>query len=129
MEQFVKFAMVGFMNTFLNLILTYSLILLFKNTTPNKTLLTFYANAVGFFLTTLNSYYFNNKFVFKKTYKGNFWPLIKTYICYGSTFLLSFVLTKIFTNLVGLNVFLVPALSLALTVPLNFLINKFWSFA
>lgn len=128
-EQFVKFAVVGFMNTFLNLIITYLIIFLFKNTMSNKTMLTFLANAVGFFLTTLNSYYFNNRFVFKKKCKGNLWPLLKTYICYGSTFLLSFILTKFFTNLLGLTVFFVPVLSLIVTVPLNFFINKFWSFA
>ena len=128
-EQFIKFAVVGFMNTFLNLIITYLIIFLFKSTMSNKTMLTFSANAVGFFLTTLNSYYFNNRFVFKKKCKGNLWPLLKTYICYGSTFLLSFILTKFFTNLFGLTVFFVPVLSLIVTVPLNFVINKFWSFA
>ena len=128
-KQFTKFALIGFMNTILNLAITYFLIFCFQNATTNKTLLTFLANLIGFVFTTLSAYYFNNKFVFKKTNKKNLWPLAKTYICYSTTFVLSFILTKIFTNLIGLNVFLVPAISLVFTVPLNFLINKFWSFA
>lgn len=128
-KQFTKFAIVGLLNTILNLILTYLLIFCLKNLMKNQTMLTFIANSVGFLLTTLNSYYLNNKFVFKKSRKGNLWPLTKTFICYGSTFLLGFIITKIFTKLVGLSVFLVPIISLVLTVPLNFLINKFWSFA
>lgn len=128
-KQFTKFAIVGLLNTFLNLAITYVLIFSLNNFVENKVLLTFCANAFGFLITTLNAYILNNRFVFSKTKKGTVWPLTKTYICYGSTFVLSFILTKIFTNWLNLNVFLIPVLSLSITVPLNFIINKFWSFS
>lgn len=127
--QFSRFATIGLLNTVLNLAITYSLIFCLKNVITQKTTLTFLANSVGFILTTLNSYILNNRFVFKKTAKGNLWPITKTYICYGFTFVLSFILTKFFTNIANVSVFFVPVFSLILTVPLNFLINKFWSFS
>lgn len=128
-KQFTKFAVVGVLNTFLNLTITYGLIFLLRNLIANKLLLTFFTNSLGFSITTLNAFYLNNKFVFHKTKKGILWPLTKTYICYGSTFILGFILTKFFTNWLNLNVFLIPILSLTFTVPLNFIINKFWSFS
>ncbi len=128
-KQFFGFAIIGFLNTVLNLLITYAIIFIFKNFTYVNDSLVFKANCVGFFLTTLNSYFLNSRFVFKKDTKKHIWPLVKTFLCYGSTFLLSFFLTKIFTDYLKLNVIMIPLLSLAITVPLNFFINKFWSFS
>ena len=128
-KQFVKFSLVGALNTVIYLLLTYTLLYAFKEIKISKAMLTFLTSASVFCLTTLNSYVLNNKFVFKKTKQGNLWPLTKTFISYFLTFILSFVLTKLFTDFAKLHVFLVPVLSLALTVPLNFLLNKFWSFS
>ena len=130
LKQFIKFGIVGLSNTAISLGLTYGLIFLAHklNLAINENGLVFLASLVGFVVSVLNSYYWNNKYVFKKTSSGNLWPLLKSYICYGSTWLLSYALTFIFVNLMHIPVVFVPILSMVITIPLNFIMNKFWAF-
>ena len=52
----------------------------------------------------------------------------KTYVSYGGTSFLGFVLLLIEVNLLGINKVLVPIINLFITIPLNFVINKLWTF-
>ena len=105
-KQFIKFGLVGISNTLISLGMYYLLYFLGVNY--------LIANTVGFVVSVLNSYYWNNKYVFKKTQKGHLKPLIKTFLSYGSTFSVSEVVA--------------PVVTLVITIPLNFLMNKFWAF-
>ena len=129
-KQFIKFGIVGISNTIISMGITYGIIFLFHkpDAETNEELLVFMASLAGFLISVLNSYYWNNKYVFKKTNSGHLWPLIKSYICYGSTWLLSFVLSFVFVNIICISVILVPILSVIVTIPLNFFMNKFWAF-
>ncbi len=130
LNQFIKFGIVGISNTVISMGITYGIIFLFHNkgSEANEGLLVFLASLTGFLISVLNSYYWNNKYVFKKTNTGHLWPLLKSYICYGSTWLLSILLSFLFVNIICISVILVPILSMIVTIPLNFFMNKFWAF-
>lgn len=119
-KQFIKFGLVGVSNTFIS-IGTYYLLYFFE---VNYLI----ANTVGFIVSVLNSYYWNNKYVFKKTQEGHLKPLIKTFLSYGSTFLLSTVLLFVMVQYFGISEVIAPIITLVITIPLNFFMNKFWAF-
>ena len=85
-------------------------------------------NTVGFVVGVLNSYFWNNKFVFQKTQKGNARPLFKTFLSYGSTFLLGTALLFVMVHYLGISEMLAPLINLLVTIPLNFILNKYWAF-
>ena len=90
------------------------------------------ANAAVFVTGTLNAYYWNSKFVFKKEAKKSGKKkesLVKTYISYGMSFLLSSLLLYIQVNFLGISQTIAPIINVMITTPINYLINKFWTFA
>lgn len=132
-KQFFKFCVVGVSNTLISFAITYGLIFLVNSLNPkisiNNSVLIFLASLLGFFVGGLNSYYWNNKYVFKKTQKGNLKPLLKSYLCYGTIYILSYFLNAfIFTKLLNLPNILIPILQLFICTPLNFIFNRFWAF-
>ena len=66
--------------------------------------------------------------MFQKTQKGNVKPLLKTFLCYGSTFLLGTVLLFVMVHYLKISEMLAPLINLVVTIPLNFILNKFWAF-
>lgn len=119
-KQFIKFGIVGVSNTLLSLLIYYLLIYFNINY--------IIANTIGFIASVLNSYYWNNKFVFNKSENGNLRPLIRTFVSYGVTFILSTILLIIMVNYLKVSQIIAPILNLIITIPLNFLLNKFWAF-
>ena len=58
-----------------------------------------------------------------------FSALMKTYAAYGFTGLfLSEVLLMLWVNKLGINEYIAPIINLLVTVPLNFLMQKYWAF-
>lgn len=119
-KQFIKFGIVGLSNTIISLAIYYILIYFKINYVV--------ANTVGFVISVINAYYWNNKFVFKKSSKGNLKPIIKTFVSYGTTFVLSTVLLIAMVDYFSISNEIAPVLNLIITIPLNFLLNKFWAF-
>jgi len=120
-KQFIKFGLVGVSNTAISLAIYY--IFVFIN--PNLYIV---GNSVGFVVSVLNSYYWNNKYVFQKSEQGHFRTILKTFLAYSSTFALSTILLLILVEILGISRYIAPIINLIITVPLNFLINKFWVF-
>lgn len=120
LKQFVKFGLVGVSNTLLSLAIYYLLVAIGVNF--------IIANTVAFIISVLNAYYWNNKFVFTKSSQGHAKALLRTYIAYGSTFLLGTLLLFLMVNHLGISKYVAPLINLCLTIPLNFLINKLWAF-
>ena len=122
--QFVKFGIVGVSNTLINLGIYYILIFLKVNYIA--------ANTVGFIISVLNAYYWNNKYVFKSKgkirWKDHLKPLLKVYASYGITFVLSTVLLYVFVHYMHISKITAPIINLFITTPINFLLNKFWAF-
>ena len=123
-KQFVKFGIVGMSNTLISYIVYVILVRLQINY--------LLASIVGFILSVLNSYYWNNKYVFKKQKdEQRIWwkTLLKTFVSYAGTGLfLSNILLVIWVEWIKVSEIVAPLINLLITVPLNFVINKFWAY-
>lgn len=120
--QFIKFGLVGISNTAISLGIYYVFVFIDKR-------LYLAGSVVGFIISVLNSFYWNNKYVFKtEGQKGWLKRLFKTYLSYGVTTLLSTVLLYLEVEQLGINEKIAPLVNMAITVPLNFIINKIWAF-
>jgi len=118
-KQFIKFSIVGVSNTLISLGIYYALVYLGINY--------LLANLIAFLLSVLNAYFWNSRFVFKS--KGNVLrKLVKVYTAYGFTLLLSTTLLYLMVDIIGISQLIAPLINIAITVPINFLLNKFWSF-
>lgn len=129
LAQFIKFGLVGLSNTLLSYAI-YLLTLLILS--PLKLSWDYFvASVLSFVLSVLWSYFWNNRFVFKQdSKKRSFWKsLFKTYLSYAFTgIILGNILLYVWVALLGIPKTLAPLLSLVITVPLNFLLNKYWAF-
>ena len=85
------------------------------------------ANFISWALSVLNAFYWNNRFVFKNSQS---WKkaLLKTYASYGLSLLVSTALLYVQVELIGVSEKVAPLITLLITVPMNFLMNKFWTF-
>ena len=90
------------------------------------------SNIAGFIVSVLNAYLWNDKYVFKKNEgetRNAIKALGKTYVAYGFTgLLLASVILFVFVDLLNISEYLAQLLVLVFTIPLNFIINKYWSF-
>lgn len=130
--QFLKFGIIGVSNTIISYVL-YALTLLYlqkNHLFANGDYLI--AQLVGFILSVLWSFYWNNRMVFKVEdgeHRSWWKALIKTYISYSFTglFLNTFLLI-LWVDVLGISEYIAPIVNLLISVPLNFIINKFWAF-
>lgn len=128
--QFVKFGIIGLSNTLLSYVLNVLTLFLLM---PLHVSWDYIAgNMVGFVLSVLWSFYWNNKFVFTMCngQKRNLLKaLLKTYISYGFTgIILNNILSWLWITKFGISKLIAPLINLIISVPLNFVINKFWAF-
>lgn len=126
--QFIKFGIVGVSNTVLGYLIY--LLILFALHFLDFSFDLYVASFFSFILSVLWAFYWNNRFVFKSSRKRSIWKsLLKTYLSYGFTgLILSNVLLFVWTSILLIPKEVAPILSLIITVPLNFLLNKFWAF-
>lgn len=146
--QLIKFSLVGVLNTLISEGV-YAILLFFRmHYLP--------ASFIGFSLSVINAYYWNNKYVFvenKDEEKRVWWKVFaKTYIAYFWGYLANAGLLIFWMDILKLERFLTaPAdwfmsmglenfdarflagilaafLNLIITVPMNFVINKYWAF-
>ena len=121
--QFIKFGIVGLSNT----LISYVVYLMGVRFGMHYLL----ASVLGFVISVLNSFYWNNKYVFQQgDEERNLWlTLVKTFMAYASTGLvLANILLYIWVDVLGISEYLGPIINLVITVPLNFVINKLWAF-
>ena len=128
--QFIKFGVVGVSNTLISYVLNILVLLILVplHITWDYVL----GNLVSFFLSVLWSFYWNNKYVFteKEGEQRTIWKaLLKTYISYGVTgIVLNNILSYIWIEIFNVSKFIAPIINLVISVPINFLMNKFWAF-
>lgn len=118
-NQFIKFGIVGVLNNGV-FILFYYIFLNFK-------IHYIISNTLAYAISIFNAYYFNRKFVFKTESKA-INSLLKTYVSYGITFAISTSLLYIMVNVIGISSYIAPIISLCITIPFNFILNKYWTF-
>ena len=119
-KQFFKFGIIGVSNTLVHLGVYYILVHLGVHY--------ILSNIAAFMISVLNAYFWNRKFVFKQPTKSGKLRIVKVYITYGTTFLLSTGLLYLQVDILGISELIAPILNICVTVPLNFLLNKFWAF-
>ena len=122
--QFVKFGLVGVSNTLVSWAVYYLFLWLNED-------LYMAGTVAGTVVSIYNAFFWNDRFVFKggdRDRKSRLKRLGKTYVSYGFTSLLGIALVWIEVNLLGISKALAPIVTLVVTIPLNFLINKFWTF-
>lgn len=126
--QFVKFGIVGVSNTLMSYMINVIVLLLLapKNISWDY----FVANIVSFLISVLWSFFWNYSFVFEKKENKNVWiMLLKTYISYGVTGLvLANVMSYVLVGIIGVSKYIAPLIVLLISVPVNYVLNKFWAF-
>ncbi len=130
--QFVKFGIVGVSNTVISYLLYTVSLLLIRKAGLFSSIDYVLAQIIAFVLSVLWSFYWNNKMVFVmgEGETRNLWKaLIKTYISYSFTGLfLNSILIVLWVKVFHISEFIAPIINLLVSVPLNFIINKFWAF-
>ena len=122
--QFIKFGIVGVSNTLVSFAVYYIFIWI----DPKLYLI---GSALGWVVSVANAFYWNNKYVFKggrSDSRSLLKRLGKTYVSYGATFLLTTALLYLEVDRLHWPEALCPPLNLLITIPLNFLLNRFWAF-
>ncbi len=123
--QFVKFGIVGVSNTLISL-LVYQLCL------HGLHLHYQLANVLAFVVSVTNAYYWNSRYVFKSqgalSFARHLAAYGKAFLSYGSTFLLGTALLTLWVEALGVSQSLAPVINLLITIPLNYVLNKFWAF-
>lgn len=147
-NQIIRFGLVGISNT----IVSYVIYAVAFALTDNY----FLANVLSWLLSVLHAYFWQNVFVFKEdknAQKRVWWKvLLKTYAAYAFTGLLlnnlllwlwvdvidiSRFCTRIANGLMGIGIvltdrelsgYLGPVLNMFVTIPVNFVMNKFWAY-
>lgn len=122
--QFIKFGLVGVSNTLVSMTCYY--VVLFIN---EKWYMI--GSILGTVLSIANAFYWNDKYVFKNSNndkKSKLKRLGKTYISYGGTSILSNLLLYLEVSIFAINKTIAPIVNLIITIPLNFIINKIWTF-
>ena len=122
--QFLKFGLVGVSNTAVSMLVYYLVLWI----APALYLLGYFLGTV---LSIANAFFWNDRFVFTgnaRDVSSVLRRLGKTYVSYGGTSALSFALLWAEVAFFHVSRKIAPVVNLLLTIPLNFLINKFWAF-
>ena len=122
--QFVKFGLVGVSNTLVSWACYYLFLWIDDR-------LYMVGSVVGTIVSIANAFFWNDRFVFKgkqNDWKSRLKRLGKTYVSYGGTSVLGMLLLWVEVNAFGLDKIWAPPINLLITIPLNFLINKYWTF-
>lgn len=128
--QFIKFGIVGVSNTVIGYVLNVLVLLALRSWEVSWDFVV--ANVVAFVLSVLWSFYWNNRFVFtvkdsKRRKLG--YALIKSYISYGFTgIFLNNILSWVWISVFCISKYIAPLINLLISVPINFMMNKFWTF-
>lgn len=129
--QFIKFGIVGVSNTLVSYLL--NLLCLFLLDKYDVVYDYVIANTVAFILSVLWSFFWNERFVFTEkqdSYQSNrLVRLLKMYLSYGFTgIILNNVLSFLWISVLGISKVIAPLINSAVGVPINYVINKKWTF-
>jgi putative flippase GtrA len=117
--QFLMFCVIGISNAAVQLGIYY-LLLLFN---------VYYlaSNVIAFIFSVMNSYIWNKRFTFgeRKTSKLT---IVKIYLSYGLTTLLSTGLLYLLVSIIGLNKYISPMINIAVITGINFMLQKYFVF-
>ncbi len=123
--QFFKFGMAGLFNTIAYYVV-YALCLLIGGRDHYV-----WANALGFIANVLSAFFWNYRYVFEpeEGEKRNKWrALLRTFVTYGfSGLIINNVMLYVWIDIIHISSYVGPIINLFITVPFNFIVNKFWA--
>ena len=123
-RQFLKFGLVGLSNT----LISYAIYVAMVYCGFHYLI----ASTIGFVFSVVNAFFWSDRYVFNREKCGKFSLLIsfaKTLLAYGfSGFILANLLLILMIDVMHISEYIAPLLSLVITVPFNFFLNKFWAF-
>lgn len=122
--QFIKFGLVGAINTILSYFITN---LCYYGFNLHEQI----CNIIAFILTVFISFILNSRFVFNEnTNQRNFFKaLTKVYVSYSITGLfLTAILLYVEEEILKIPHYIATLMNLVITIPLNFILNKFWAY-
>lgn len=130
--QFVKFGLVGLSNTVISYLIYLAAFFGLQKLQLFPSIDYLIAQFIGFLLSVLWSFYWNNKYVFakdKNEKRNTFQAVLKTYASYAFTGLfLNSLLSILWVEVLQISKIIAPFINLLISVPLNFVMNKFWAF-
>jgi putative flippase GtrA len=121
--QFIRFGFVGLSNTLVSLACYYLFLWINED-------LYLVGSIVGTIVSIANAFFWNDRYVFpggKHSWRAKLKRLGKTYVSYGGTSILTIALLWLEVQL-GVSRRIAPIVNLIITIPLNFIINKLWTF-
>ena len=122
--QFIKFGIEGVSNTLISLAVYEACIFLGVHY--------LLADPIGLVVSVVNAYYWNNRCVFgdgqKKPFSHHVRMYFKSLAAYGGAAVVNLLLLALWVEIVGIPEWLAPFINMAVTIPLNFLVNKYWTF-
>lgn len=130
--QFVKFGMVGFMNTLIDYASYFIALKIFEyfGLFGDKAYLP--SSFIGFAVSVSNAFYWNDRYVFTKSAdekRSRLKSYVKTVSSYAITGLgLKTILLWLLITVMGLSNVAAPVIIIFIIVPINFLLNKLWAF-
>ena len=131
--QFVKFGLVGVSNTAISYgVEMLGYYVLFAHAPWPDRVRIAVVTALAFTLSVINSYFWNNRYVFgdggRKTLGAHARALLRMAASYAVTGLVLAPVLKVWIHERGVAYWLASLVTLVITVPLNFLLNKYWAF-
>ena len=128
--QFIKFCLVGVTNTAVAYFLNIGILFLLKDAGWRWDYI--FANVTSFTISIFWSFYWNSKYVFKEKpdeVRNKWKALGKTFLSYGFTgYILNNILLFVLVDMLGMSKYIAPLVTLIISVPVNFLLNKLWAF-
>ncbi len=130
--QFIKFGIVGLSNTVLSYVLYLFFLYIFQRHNIFEKNDYIVSSVITFFICTIWAFIWNNCFTFRKR-KGEKRNMLKaflrTFLCYSITGLgVQNIMLFLLVNYAKIPKQFSPIVVLFVTVPLNFLMNKYWAF-
>ena len=130
--QFIKFGMVGVLNTILSYIITEVGYFCLKKAINSDALAMQISQTAAFIITVFISFLLNNAFVFTKgegEKRNPLKTLLKTYVAYSVTgIFLNNILIYFELNMLHISPLIAPIINLLVDVPVNFFMNKLWAY-
>ncbi len=119
--QFIRFGVVGFLNTLITLIIIYMLqeIFFVKYTV---------ANLVGYIAGVINSFFWSKLWVFKKLNSNFIHEVVLFLTCFGVCYLIQFISLLLLVEKLHISDQWAQLLSMVIYTLCNFTLNKFVTF-
>lgn len=119
--QFINFSIVGVINFILSYLIYAALVYINVHYQI--------ANQVSFWLTVLNGFFLNRFWVFKRqASKKSPAQTVKYFATYGLNWVLGIVLLYLYVDLLHINKYIATFISMPITIPLNYALNRYWVF-